>query len=67
LPLYFLGTAKIEGIDMQALLNAIAHMEMPQDAQRVFHGRGGMYPGSEPWALDFYPPVWVLTSFLAVG
>ncbi len=48
---------------MQALLNAIAKMDMPTDAQRVFHGRGGLYPGCEHWVLDAYPPVWVLTSF----
>ncbi|MFZ3219778.1 MAG: class I SAM-dependent methyltransferase [Rhodoferax sp.] len=49
---------------MHALLNAIATMELPTDAQRVFHGRGGLYPGCEHWALDAFPPVWVLTSFL---
>ena len=49
---------------MQALLNAIATMDLPTDAQRVFHGRGGLYPGCEHWTLDAYPPVWVLTSFL---
>ncbi|HEX5371624.1 MAG TPA: class I SAM-dependent methyltransferase [Aquabacterium sp.] len=48
---------------MQALLDAIATMAMPQDAQRVFHGRGGLYPGCEHWVLDAFPPVWVLTSF----
>lgn len=48
---------------MQALLNAIATMGLPTDAQRVFHGRGGLYPGCEHWSLDVYPPVWVLTSF----
>ena len=48
---------------MQALLNAIATMDLPTDAQRVFHGRGGLYPGCEHWSLDVYPPVWVLTSF----
>ncbi|TXT40848.1 MAG: hypothetical protein FD135_843 [Comamonadaceae bacterium] len=52
---------------MQALLNAIATMDMPHDAQRVFHGRGGLYPGCEHWVLDAYPPVWVLTSFLPVA
>ena len=31
---------------MQALLNAIAQMDLPTDATRVFHGRGGLYPGS---------------------
>lgn len=48
---------------MQALLDAIAAMDMPHDAQRVFHGRGGLYPGCEHWVLDAFPPVWVLTSF----
>ena len=48
---------------MQALLQAIAQMALPTDAQRIFHGRGGMHPGCEHWSLDAYPPVWVLTSF----
>lgn len=52
---------------MQALLNAIAHMALPTDAQRLFHGRGGLYPGCEQWALDAFPPVMVLTSFQAVS
>ena len=52
---------------MQALLHAIATMALPTDAQRVFHGRGGLYPGCEQWALDAFPPVWVLTSFQAVS
>ncbi len=49
---------------MQALFNAIEKMDLPTDAQRVFHGRGGLYPGCEQWALDAFPPVFVLTSFL---
>lgn len=36
-------------------------------AQRIFHGRGGLYPGCEQWVLDVYPPVWVLTSFQPVA
>ncbi|MEO7106160.1 MAG: class I SAM-dependent methyltransferase, partial [Rhodoferax sp.] len=48
---------------MQALLKAIAMMDMPTDAQRIFHGRGGLHPDCEHLALDVYPPVWVLTSF----
>ena len=48
---------------MQALLDAIASMPLPTDAQRVFHGRGGLFPGCEQWVLDAYPPVFVLTSF----
>ena len=48
---------------MQALLNAIAQMPLTTDAQRIFHGRGGLHPGCEQWVLDAYPPVLVLTSF----
>ena len=48
---------------MQALFDAIATMAMPTDAQRLFHGRGGLHPGCEAWALDAFPPVWVLTKF----
>ncbi|NIC43084.1 class I SAM-dependent methyltransferase [Aquabacterium sp. A08] len=48
---------------MQALLEAIACAHMPTDAQRLFHGRGGRYPGSEAWTLDAYPPVWLVTKF----
>lgn len=51
---------------MQALLAAIAHTDLPTDARRIFHGRGGRFPGCEHLSLDFYPPVWVLTSFGAV-
>ena len=48
---------------MDALLNAIHHMDAAPDARRIFHGRGGLYPGCEHWALDAYPPVFLLTSF----
>ena len=48
---------------MQALLDAIAQFEMPTDASRIFHGRGGRYPGCEHLVLDAFPPVLVLTSF----
>ena len=48
---------------MEALLNAIATMDIPTDARRIFHGRGGLYPGCEQWSLDTYPPVLLLTSF----
>lgn len=49
---------------MQALLDAIAGMTASNDARRVFHGRGGLYPGCEHWTLDVFPPVVLLTSFL---
>jgi 23S rRNA (cytosine1962-C5)-methyltransferase len=52
---------------MQALLNAIAQMENTPDAHRVFHGRGGVYPDCEHWTLDWFAPVWVLTSFKVVN
>lgn len=52
---------------MQALLNAITTLPRPEGAQRYFHGRGGLFPGSETWTLDFYEPVWVLTSFRPVN
>ncbi len=51
---------------MQALLDAIATMPLPGDACRIFHGRGGLFPGCEQWTLDAYPPVFVLTSFAPV-
>lgn len=52
---------------MQALLDAISRLDKPTDARRVFHGRGGLHPGSEPWSLDAYPPVWLLTSHQPVA
>lgn len=51
---------------MQALLDAIATMAFPLGAQRVFHGRGGLYPGCEHLALDAFPPALLLTSFQAL-
>ncbi len=48
---------------LQALLSTIASLPLPGDAQRFFHGRGGLHPGAEQWALDVYPPVWLLTGF----
>ncbi len=55
--------SNISGPGPKALLNTIASMGMPTDAQRIFHGRGGLHPGCEHLALDYFPPVWVLTSF----
>ena len=42
-------------------------MELPSDASRLFHGRGGLFPGSESCSLDWYPPVLVATSFAAAS
>ena len=54
----------MSGTTLQALLDAIATMALSGEAQRIFHGRGGLHPGCEHWVLDAYPPVLVLTSFL---
>lgn len=51
---------------MHALLDTIATLHLPTEACRVFHGRGGLHAGCEQWSLDFYPPVWLLTSFAPV-
>jgi len=52
---------------MQALLDTIAGLVPQAEAGRAFHGRGGLHTGCEQWALDLYPPVWVLTSFQPVA
>ncbi len=49
---------------MQALLDAISRFHLSADAQRIFHGRGGIFPECEHWTLDLFPPVFVLTSFV---
>lgn len=48
---------------MQALFDCIAQLTPGPDAARLFHGRGGRYPGCEQSSLDSYPPALVLTSF----
>jgi len=52
---------------MQALLETIARMDLPTEAIRIFHGRGGLHPGCEDWALDAFPPVLLLTCFRPVS
>lgn len=49
---------------MQALLDTISTITLSTDATRLFHGRGGLYPGCEHLTLDWFAPVFVLTSFL---
>jgi 23S rRNA (cytosine1962-C5)-methyltransferase len=46
----------------RALLSAIQDATLSNDAGRVFHGRGNMFPGCEHLTLDWFPPVWLLTS-----
>ena len=52
---------------MQDLLNVISQITLSDDVRRVFHGRGGLYPDCEQWSLDWFAPVWVLTSFKPVN
>ena len=61
---YTTGTGKTS----DALVEAIRQMDLSlsDDATRIFHGRGGYYPGYEHVTLDWYPPVLLLTSFKAV-
>ncbi len=52
----------------QALLDAIATMTLPADAQRLFHGRGGMSTlVASPGRWTGIPPVLLLTSYQPVS
>lgn len=50
-----------------ALLTSIKTFRQPPnlstDACRIFHGRGGLYDGADHLTLDYYAPVFLLTSF----
>lgn len=48
---------------MQSFIQALASIELGEDAVRLFHGRGGHYAGSEHLCLDWFAPVLLLTSF----
>ena len=48
---------------MKHLAQAIAFMPLCHEAVRLFHGRGGRFPGEEHLTLDAFPPALVLTSF----
>jgi 23S rRNA (cytosine1962-C5)-methyltransferase len=47
---------------MHALIAALETAPGAQ-AQRLFHGRGGLHPGLEHLNLDWFPPCFLLTSF----
>lgn len=49
---------------MQRFIDALATIEVGEDATRLFHGRGGYYPGCEHLCLDWFAPVLLLTSFI---
>lgn len=49
--------------EMQLFFNEVQKIALGEEVNRLFHGRGGMYPGVEHICLDWYPPVLLLTSF----
>ncbi len=49
---------------MQRFIDALATIAVGEDAARLFHGRGGHYPGCEHLCLDWFAPVLLLTSFV---
>ncbi|MEO3737711.1 class I SAM-dependent methyltransferase [Shewanella baltica] len=48
---------------MQSFIQALATIELGDDAVRLFHGRGGHFAGCEHLCLDWFAPVLLLTSF----
>ena len=48
---------------MQLFIEAVQQVEFPEDVTRLFHGRGGRFPGCEHLCLDWFSPVLLLTSF----
>ncbi len=48
---------------MRAFIDFVSQIELPSDAARIFHGRGGLFPHCEHLCLDWFAPVLLLTSF----
>ncbi|WP_408634222.1 class I SAM-dependent methyltransferase [Paraferrimonas haliotis] len=48
---------------MSPLVNSIDNLLDTDQAQRLFHGRGGLYQGLNHLCLDWFPEVLLLTSF----
>jgi len=53
---------------LHPLLESIENIQLgagcdQDDAKRIFHGRGGVFPGCEHITLDLFSPVWLLTSY----
>lgn len=51
---------------MQLFAKALQEITLGDDAERLFHGRGGVYDGCEHLCLDWFPPVLLLTSFKSI-
>lgn len=48
--------------NFQNKVRSSVQAEGTSEAGRIFHGRGDSYPGLEHLTLDWFPPVWLLTS-----
>ncbi|CAM3910295.1 class I SAM-dependent methyltransferase [Shewanella aquimarina] len=48
---------------MESFKQALQQVQFSEEAERLFHGRGGRYAGAEHLCLDWFPPVLLLTSF----
>ncbi|ACA87165.1 class I SAM-dependent methyltransferase [Shewanella woodyi] len=48
---------------MQLFFDELSKATLTDEVNRLFHGRGGVYPGMEHLCLDWFPPVLLLTSF----
>ncbi|GGI84100.1 class I SAM-dependent methyltransferase [Shewanella gelidii] len=48
---------------MQEFFTSLEQVQLGDEVKRLFHGRGGRYPGCEHLCLDWFPPVMLLTSF----
>ncbi|ABV36312.1 conserved hypothetical protein [Shewanella sediminis HAW-EB3] len=48
---------------MQLFFDEVSKVAFGEEANRLFHGRGGLYTGAEHLCLDWFPPVLLLTSF----
>ena len=48
---------------MQLFFDELNKVTLGEEVNRLFHGRGGVYPGVEHLCVDWFPPVLLLTSF----
>ena len=58
--------AASEGWDLTPLVASLVQLE-PGDSRRLFHGRGGCYPGLESLTLDYFDRLLVATLFRPVA
>ena len=54
-----LNKSILDLIEAEITANLISDLE----GRRVFHGRGGCFPGCEPLNIDFFPPVAIIQLF----